>query len=84
MTVIGPSGKDVFSLSYIEEQKNGDRFMGAFLIEAISEDEANGIFIRWAKLKKIKVLSVVVSQSVISAAILDNYSKSISGVNDGT
>ena len=68
MSVVGPNGKDVFSIACTTKE-NGKVYISTILVEALSEDEANGIFRRWAKLEGVGELEMLLLDLVLSRRI---------------
>lgn len=79
MSVVGPNGKDVFSIACTTKE-NGKVYISTVLVEALSEDEANGLFRRWFKLKGAgEVGDVVVGSGLITSHVVDAHEKKAEG-----
>ena len=75
MSVVGPNGKDVFSVACTTKE-NGKVYISTVLVEALSEDEANGLFRRWAKVRGIESIGdIVISSEVIMSHVVDAHEK---------
>ena len=75
MSVVGPNGKDVFSVAYTTKER-GNVYIGTILVEALSKDEAYGLVRRWAKVKGIKSIGdIVVGSGVVMSHIVDAAEK---------
>ena len=75
MSVVGPNGKDVFSVAYTSK-KNGKALIGTVLVEALSKDEAYGLARRWARVIGIESIGdIVVGSGIIMSHVVDAAEK---------
>ena len=75
MSVVGPNGKDVFSIAYTHE-KNGNLYIGTVLVEALSKDEAYGLVRRWARIKGVESIGdIIVGSGIVMSHAVDAAEK---------
>ena len=75
MSVVGPNGKDVFSVAYTTK-KNGNLYVGTVLVEALSKDEAYGLVRRWARVIETEAIGdIVVGSGIVMSHVVDAAEK---------